>query len=55
MHTAALEVLRPSVRYNQDDWFDESNSGINALLDEKRNILRHVKTTLIYDKKSYIY
>ena len=39
VHSAALEVLRPATRHHQD-WFDENDSEIHALLEEKHRLLR---------------
>ena len=39
VHSAALEVLGPATRHHQD-WFDENDSEIHALLEEKNRLLR---------------
>ncbi|KAL8597031.1 hypothetical protein ACOMHN_050129 [Nucella lapillus] len=39
VHSAALETLGPATRHHQD-WFDENDSEIHALLEDKRRLLR---------------
>ena len=39
VHSAALQVLGPATR-NHQDWFDENDSRIQALLEDKRQLLR---------------
>ena len=39
IHSAALECLGPATR-NHQDWFDENNTEIRELLDEKHRLLR---------------
>ena len=39
VHSAALEVLGPATRHHHD-WFEESDSDIQALLEEKHRLLR---------------
>ncbi|KAL8596595.1 hypothetical protein ACOMHN_034966 [Nucella lapillus] len=39
VHSAALETLGPSTRHHQG-WFDENDSEIHALLEDKRRLLR---------------
>ncbi|KAL8563736.1 hypothetical protein ACOMHN_063504 [Nucella lapillus] len=39
LHSAALETLGPATRHHQD-WFDENDSEIHALLEDKRRLLR---------------
>lgn len=39
VHSAALETLGPAIRHHQD-WFDENDSEIHSLLEEKHRMLR---------------
>ncbi|KAL9961519.1 hypothetical protein ACROYT_G030474 [Oculina patagonica] len=39
VHSAALETLGPATRHHQD-WFDENDSEIHSLLEEKHRMLR---------------
>ena len=39
VHSAALETLGPATRHHQD-WFDENDSKIHTLLEEKHRLLR---------------
>jgi len=44
VYSAALETFGPATRHHQD-WFDENDSEIHSLLEEKHRMLRPTRTT----------